>query len=208
MIAVGQEQHLGRKTFLLILSRKTTTAMVLFMAAIIILAIGPNLSLGIAGVMALGGTVSMGSADGISGAISYISMLLFLVGVIAFLMGFIVASLQYRNYSFMLDEFGVKVRRGIFSQKEISVPYRQIQDVDIIRSFSYRMMGVSKLVMITAGHEDKGEERDGTDSVLDPIDSALAQEIRSFLDQKIGVQITESTVQADREEKKEEHAPL
>ncbi len=100
-------------------------------------------------------------------------------------------------------QFGLKLRRGVFSQKEISLPYRQIQDIDIARTVAHRIFGVSRLVMITAGHESP-EAHDQTDTAFDPIDKALAEEVRAFLERKIGVQIIEGTVQADTEEKTEE----
>jgi uncharacterized membrane protein YdbT with pleckstrin-like domain len=207
MVTIGVRQNLGSRTFLLLLSRKTTIAFVLLLISIILFSADNSLALGLAGLMSLGGTISVATASSIAGAIAYISLLLFLLAVIAFLIGFIVALLQYRNYTFTLDEFGVKMHRGIFSQREISVPYRQIQDVDIIRNIPHRLFGVSKLVMITAGHEDKGQESDGTDTVFDPIDKDLAEEIRTFMERKRGVQIIEGTVQADTEEKVEEKSP-
>jgi uncharacterized membrane protein YdbT with pleckstrin-like domain len=147
--------------------------------------------------------VSNSLAESISGGIAYVSLFLLLLGVIAFLAGFIVSLLQYRNYAFTLDEFDLKLRRGVFSQKEVSIPYRQIQDIDIVRTVSHRLFGVSRLVMITAGHESP-EAHDQTDTTFDPIDKALAEEIRAFLERKIGVQVIESTVKADKEEKAEE----
>ncbi len=204
MIAVGVRENMGRKTFLLLLSRKTTVAVVLLLISIILFSVNGSLAFGIAGIMAMGGTVSVATASSIDGVIAYISLLLFLGAVIAFFLGLIVTLLQYRNYAFTLDEFGVKMHRGILSQREISVPYRQIQDVDIIRNIPHRLFGVSKLVMMTAGHADKGQENDGTDTVFDPIDKDLAEEMRAFLERKIGVQVIEGTVQADTEEKVEE----
>lgn len=208
MITVGQEQHLGRKTFLLFLSRRTTSAMILFLVAIVLFALGPSLSLGVAGALSLGGPINAGAVSTSSALILDAALLAFFLGVLAFALGFIVSYLQYRNYVFSFDEFGVKVRRGILSQKEISIPYRQIQDVDIIRTIVHRCFGVSKLVMITAGHEDKGEESDGTDTVLDPIDRSIGEEMRTFLERRIGVQIVEGEAQADKEEQTEEHQSL
>ena len=203
MIAIGQEQQLGRKTFLLFLSRKVTAAIVILLIAFILADIGPSISQGVAGITAMGGGVNYGTESSISGGIAYVSVLLFLLGVIVFLIGFIISLLQYRNYVFTLDEFNLKLRRGIFSQKETSIPYRQIQDVDIVRSLAYRLMGVSRLVMITAGHDDPGIH-DQTDTAFDPIDKELAEEVRAFLERKIGVQVTETVVKADTEEKADE----
>jgi uncharacterized membrane protein YdbT with pleckstrin-like domain len=205
MITVGVEQHLGRKTFLLFLSRKTTIATVLVVISAAIFALHDYMALGIAGIAAVGGPVSRAMATGIAGGIAYVSLFLLLIAVIAFLMGLIISMLQYRNYTFTLDEFDIKMRRGVFNKKEISIAYRQIQAVDIIRSMSYRMFGVSRLVMITAGHDEPGKNEEA-DTLLDPIDKSLAEDIRELLEHKIGVQVVESTVQADKEERVEEKA--
>ena len=204
MITVGQPQHLGRKTFFLFLSRRTTVALVLFIIAIIIFVLGGNIATGIAGLTSFGGPISSVTVANISGSLTGLGILILLLAVIAFLLGFIISLLQYRSYVFILDEYGIKMRRGVISQKEISLPYRQIQDVDIVRDVNHRIFGVSKLVMMTAGHEDKGEESDGTDTVFDPIDQSLAEEVRAFLERRIGVQIVEGEKEADTEEKVEE----
>jgi uncharacterized membrane protein YdbT with pleckstrin-like domain len=202
MITIGQEQHMGKRTFLLLLSRKTTVALVLFIVSVAVFSLHSSLAIGIAGLAAMGGAVSGATAISIAGDISYVSLFIFLGSIIAFLLGLIVTLLQYRNYTFTLDEFDIKMRRGIFSKKEISISYRQIQAVDIIRSVSYRLFGVSRLVMITAGDDDPGENEEA-DTVLDPIDKSIAEDIRELLEHKIGVQVIEGTIQADKEEKTE-----
>lgn len=58
----------------------------------------------------------------------------------------------------------------------------------------YRNYTISRLVIITAGEDDnKGAMGESTDSVFDPIDADIAEEIRSLLQKKIGVQIVEDT---------------
>jgi uncharacterized membrane protein YdbT with pleckstrin-like domain len=198
MITVGQEQHLGRTTLLIFLLRRTVIAVVMVFVALIAFTIGPLLATGIVGITS-GGSVDSALVNNISGIISYISLLLFFVGVIIFLVGFIISLLEYRNYTFTLGEFDLKLRKGIIDQREIAIPYHQIQDIDIVRGVVQRILGVSRLVMITAGHESP-DSGDQTDTVFDPIDSALAEEVRAFLERKIGVQITEGTAQADMEE--------
>jgi uncharacterized membrane protein YdbT with pleckstrin-like domain len=99
----------------------------------------------------------------------------------------------------------MKMRRGVTNQRVISIPYRQIQAVNVVRSLAYRFFGVSKLVMITAGHDDPGTNEEA-DTVLDPIDKDTAEEIRVFLERKIGVQVIEGAVQADKEEEADKDA--
>lgn len=102
--------------------------------------------------------------------------------------------MYYRNYTFTLEDYGIKMKKGIFYTKEISIPYRQIQNVNVNRSMIYQMFRISRLVIITAGEDDnKGAMGESTDSVFDPIDADIAEEIRSLLQKKIGVQIVEDT---------------
>lgn len=203
MIVVGQPQHLGKRTLMLLLSRKTTIALVILVVALVLVALIPSLSLGIAGITSLGGSISQSTVSTISGGLTFLNTLLFLGGIIFFLLGLIIGLIQYRNYIFVLDEFSLKMRRGIFSQREISLPYRQIQDIDLVRTVTHRLFGVSRLVMITGGHEEEADH-DPTDTIFDPIDADLAEEVRAFLERRIGVQVIEGTVQADKEEKTEE----
>ncbi len=179
MIPLGQEQALGRKTFLVHLSKKTSTSIILIFLA---LAIGMNKD--IFGLK-------------LAPAISTGAFVLLLIAFIMFVIGYGISRLKYKNYTFTLEEFDIKLKKGLFNIEEVSLPYRQIQSVDITRSLAYRFFGVSRLVMITAGNEDDKKDHDETDTVFDPIDADLAEEVRQTLQRKIGVQIIEGTKVAD-----------
>jgi len=101
--------------------------------------------------------------------------------VLTFLFALLVSWLIYANYTFCLGEDALKIKRGIFAREEIAIPYRQIQDVDIEQDFSYRTFGVSRLVILTAGHEDEKGQSDEAEGVLPTIDSALAERLQSQL---------------------------
>ena len=199
MITLGQPQHLGNKTLMLILSRRTTVAFILFIVNGALVFLIPSLAIGMAGISSLGGSINQNNVTVITNGLVSLNTLLFLGSIIIFLITLIIGFFQYRNFVFILDEFSLKIRKGILSEIEISVPYRQIQDINLLRTFSHRMFGVSRLIIITAGHEDV-KEHDETDTVFDPIDADLAEEIRSFLERRIGVQVIEGTTQADSEE--------
>ena len=115
--------------------------------------------------------------------------------VITFLLVLIVSWLIYENYKFALGEDALKIKRGVFTREEIAIPYRQIQDVDIEQDFYYRIIGVSRLVILTAGHEDEKTAKDETEGVLPAIDSALAERLQSQL-------LTRANVQTVVEEQK------
>ena len=116
------------------------------------------------------------------------------LAVLVFLVAFFIAWLAYKNYKFYLSEDSLKIKRGILSKKEIAIPYRQIQDVDIERDLSYRMFGVSRLVILTAGNEE--EKRSGDDEsegILPAIDKDLAEWLQNELLRRANVQkVTET----------------
>jgi uncharacterized membrane protein YdbT with pleckstrin-like domain len=85
---------------------------------------------------------------------------------------------------------------------ELTIPYRQMQDVDIERGFFHQMTGTSRVVINSAGHEEPAARfrpEEETNIILDPVDVALAEDVRLFLQRKIGVQVVEGERESDRE---------
>jgi uncharacterized membrane protein YdbT with pleckstrin-like domain len=74
-----------------------------------------------------------------------------------------------------------------------------MQNVDVTRPLFYRIFGLSRLVILSAGHE-QAEEGDQTDTVFDPIDSEVADQIRILLGRRIGVQVIEHETEADQQD--------
>ncbi len=69
----------------------------------------------------------------------------------------------------------MKIKRGILNKEEVAIPYRQIQDVDIRRDISFQMLGLSRIVILTAGHEDNEKPGDDdTEGILPALDKDLA----------------------------------
>ncbi|HTK33320.1 MAG TPA: PH domain-containing protein [Candidatus Paceibacterota bacterium] len=188
MIAAGQPQHLGNKTLLLFMSRRTTLGFIAFILSGVLAFIGPSLSVGVAGLLALGGNPDRATISHVAGLISAFDVSLFLFSIIVGMTGVIIALLEYRNYMVELDDISIKINRGIINQIETSVPYHQIHDVSILRTAIHQLFGTSRLVLITTVHDDASKDR-SADTVFDPIDATLAEEIRSFLEPRIGVQV-------------------
>ena len=111
-----------------------------------------------------------------------------------FIFAFLIAWLIYKNYKYMLSEDSLKIIRGILNKEEIAIPYRQIQDVDIDRNLSLRMMGVSRIVILTAGHEDGPGSKDDpnehgqSEGYLPALDRELAEWLRDELLRRANVQ--------------------
>lgn len=108
--------------------------------------------------------------------------LLFLLGVfyLLFIVALAATLFQYIAYEFMLDEHALKIRSGIINLQIEAIPYRQMQNVDIERDLLYRILGVSRMVILTAGTEDAstGNESEG---IIPAIDKNLAFAIQREL---------------------------
>ena len=88
--------------------------------------------------------------------------------------------LQYIAFEFMLDEHAFKIRSGIINLNIDAIPYRQMQNIDIERDLLYRLLGVSKLVILTAGTEDP-DVNDESEGVIPALDKHLAAAIQQEL---------------------------
>jgi uncharacterized membrane protein YdbT with pleckstrin-like domain len=114
--------------------------------------------------------------------------------IIFFLLAFFVAWLIYANFKFALGDNSLKIKRGIFNKEEIAIPYRQIQDVDVDRDISFQLMGLSRIVILTAGHEDatvNGDETGGggdSEGYLPALDKDLAEWLQAELLKRANVQ--------------------
>jgi uncharacterized membrane protein YdbT with pleckstrin-like domain len=109
---------------------------------------------------------------------------------IFFIFSFFGAWLTYATYQFALTEDSLKIKRGILNKEEIAIPYRQIQDVDVERDLGFQMMGLSRIVVLTAGHEEdpKTGEAGEAEGVLPAIDKDLARWLQEELLKRANVQ--------------------
>lgn len=110
--------------------------------------------------------------------------------IIFFLLSFFVAWLIYINYKFFLGEDSLKIKRGVFNKEEIAIPYRQIQDVDIDRNLSFRMLGVSRILILTAGQEEvkPQDEENESEGILPALDHELAEWLQGELLRRANIQ--------------------
>ena len=200
MITLGEEHRLGRKAFYLLASRHVAVGLVFFMIGFALMIFSSSILGATAGVATVGGASQSEAMHTAASIVSYGILIVLGFGAVIGLVGLLVSWLEYSNYTYMLDEFGLVMRRGLLDKKEITLPYRQIQDVDIERTLGLQLMGLSKIVLMTAGTEEK-DEHEMTQVILEPLDKAVAEEIKSMLERKIGVQVVEDESRADAEQK-------
>lgn len=157
-------QYLGYKTFLIFTLGKSKIFFVFLLFSVILSLIANSLS---------------GNFSLIFGKMASFG---FILSFLAFLIALFSGWLAYSNYRFLLNENAFKIRRGIFQKEEVAIPYRQIQNVNIKRNLFDQIIGVSKLIILTAGYEDKEEKiRAESEGVLPAIDKNLCQKIQEEL---------------------------
>jgi uncharacterized membrane protein YdbT with pleckstrin-like domain len=124
-------------------------------------------------------------------ALGYVEKAAYAAALIALLVGAVSTLITYNYTTFHLDDFALKIRRGFIDKKEMLIPYRQIQDVDINRPLLYRILGVSSLIILTAGHEDPGQKEGEAEGVFNVVDAAVAEELQKELVEMASVQMVD-----------------
>jgi uncharacterized membrane protein YdbT with pleckstrin-like domain len=192
-IPEDQYHTLGKKTlWIFVLSRIHAAALFLLLA--IGFAILDQQSFVVSG--------PFGNFKPIVGLIALGALILF---VAMSLLTFLIAWLTYINYKFCLGEDSLKIKRGIIDKEEVAIPYRQIQDVDIRRDLSFQMIGLSRIIILTAGHEDNDKPGDeDTEGILPALDKDLAEWMQAELLKRANVQrVTEEGSDNDIAETKQ-----
>lgn len=168
---------LGKKTFWIFLFERAHTAFVLFLLSVALFVLEQQSFLAASPLGDLAGYTMMAA---------WIALALF---VVAFGITFLAAWLIYKNYKFCLGDDSLKIKRGILNKEEVAIPYRQIQDVDIRRDLSFQMIGLSQVVIITAGHdEDEKPGDDDTEGILPALDKDLAEWLQAELLKRANIQ--------------------
>lgn len=113
-----------------------------------------------------------------------------LLWIVALLFAFLGAGLDYYGYQFFLDVDALKIKRGVINKDEISIPYRQIANVDVEQTFVHQLLGVSRVAILTAGHEDKNGDtnEDFSEGALPVIEKDKAEEMRDILIKRANVE--------------------
>lgn len=124
----------------------------------------------------------------ITGYMNMVSWGVLGIFVIVFLVTFLIAWLIYVNYKFFLGDDALKIKRGILDKEEVAIPYRQIQDVDIERDLWFQAMGVSRIVILTAGEEEVKSGEDQSEGILPALDKDLAEWLQAELLKRANVQ--------------------
>ncbi|MDO8515810.1 MAG: PH domain-containing protein [bacterium] len=105
------------------------------------------------------------------------------IALLSFAVALLIGWLEYITYHFELSDHALHIRKGIFYKTETAIPYRQIQNVNIVRDLFYQIVGLSQLVILTAGSEgdENNEGGDEPEGILPALDNDWAKELQAEL---------------------------
>ncbi len=82
--------------------------------------------------------------------------------------------LKYRFWKFEVRDEEIYLERGVITRIKTIAPYRRVQHLDVEQNFIERMMGLSKLVIYTAGTR-------GADIIIPGLPIAYSEMLRDQL---------------------------
>lgn len=178
----GQYYSLGSKVFWLFILQRSGLSIILLVVDLLLEAVSPLL---------LSGNSGMPGNINLSPILSSLAGIIFLIAVLAEIIGVVVARLEYNASKIMLDAYSLKITKGILSKDEAEVPYRRIQGVDIKQSLTDRMLGVGRLVIASAsdmGHPEGSYQNKSEDEIIPVMDFKLAQAVADALTDRAQVE--------------------
>ena len=176
---MNSSQKLGIKVFYYYLSKKISIGLVVLVLSIIISSFKVAMILQLIHI-----SVSLTTSTMIVG---YFINGLFLISALLIIYGTIISYIKYIGCTYNLGENAFSITKGYFNKREVSIPYRQIQNIDIEQSFQFKMMGVCKLVILTAGNDNNNQNGEA-EGVFDVIDFKIASNIKESILQKSNIQ--------------------
>ena len=169
-------QTFGKKVFWLFFLRISPISLVLLVLSIILLIISFQPFL-------ISTTLGNLQTD-----VLWAALIAFTLFLITAATSFAYAWMIYINYVFSMADDSFKIKRGFLNKTENAIPYRQIQNVDIERSFTFQMLGLSRLIILTAGQEDKHSNDEESEGIIPAIDQKLAEWLQTELLKRANIQ--------------------
>ena len=123
----------------------------------------------------------------IDSALNFLIEASFIASLFALLVGAEISWLYYVDCTFSLGEDAFTIKRGILSKTQISIPYRQIQDVYLKQSLLQRILGVSKIVVLTGGDDENDKEGEAA-GIFEIIDVEIAENLKTIILEKSNTQ--------------------
>ncbi|MDR3558526.1 MAG: PH domain-containing protein [Candidatus Pacebacteria bacterium] len=111
--------------------------------------------------------------------------------LILFIIAFavVMAYAWYYSFKYKIGDNDISFEKGLIARQEISVPFHQIQNVDIEQSVLYRIFDLADLVILTAGHEDPERATENESEIVMPaLNAGEARRLHEYLLDKSNVQ--------------------
>ena len=102
----------------------------------------------------------------------------------------IIAYIAYRSFYYKIEYNYFSFVKGYINRKKVSIPFRQIQNVDIEQCLMYRICGVVSVVIMTAGHMDPQHRlKETSEIILPPFSVREGRLLQEFLLSQSNIQI-------------------
>ncbi len=86
----------------------------------------------------------------IVGAVIYPQLFVPILAAVIVIM-FLTALIVYNNFKYEIDETGIIIDSGVIHKKNVTVPFEQIQNVNIERTLTDRIFGLARISIETSG---------------------------------------------------------
>lgn len=99
----------------------------------------------------------------------------------------IVAELTYKNYTYQVTDDGLQVNMGVIFKKQVSIPFGQIENVNIEQSAIDRILKIARINIETAGStsgsvkETVGNYSSRSEAFIPGVDMSSAKKIHDVL---------------------------
>lgn len=91
-----------------------------------------------------------------------------------------VAVREYYSLTFTFDDKALYVRSGLITHREIAIPYRQIQTINIIEHAGSQLLGLCSVVVVTSATA-KPEDDEKSEATFPLMHKSIAKDLRDTL---------------------------
>ncbi len=168
------ENTFGIKTLFFYIYQRVTLGLVL-------LILGANLP-GISQFIISMGNINLGqtSIETVNRVGNILMAIIILLSLFIIVLGLVLSIIKYISSTYILEDYALVLRHGLIGKTEVLIPYKQIQSVDTNQSIFLRIIGLSNLVVLSAGNEE-GRSGVKADEVFRVIDSRIAEYLKEEL---------------------------
>lgn len=93
---------------------------------------------------------------------------------------------EYRGLTIAVGAKALYVRSGVLTYREIAIPYRQIQTINIIEEAGPRLFGLCSLVIVTSARDNAQTNSDESEALIELIHKSLARDLQQEILQRLG----------------------